>query len=83
MVSLLLAFDLDGTLIPEGGLMVPQSTRRALARLNALGVKIAIITGRDVPPDDVLDAAQPTAVAHQQRRAHSAERRVAPRGSLR
>ena len=63
MVSLLLAFDLDGTLIPEGGLMVPQSTRRALARLHALGVKIAIITGRDVPPDDVLDAARPDAVA--------------------
>ena len=59
----LLAFDLDGTLIPDGGLNVPPATRAALARLHDLGVAVAIITGRDAPPPDVLDAARPTAVA--------------------
>jgi len=63
---LLLAFDLDGTLIPDGGLLVPAGTRHALARLRDLpGQKVltAIITGRDTPPADVLDAARPDAVA--------------------
>ncbi len=60
---LLLAFDLDGTLIPDGGLTVPASTRAALARLRTLGVQVAVITGRDAPPPDVLDAARPAAVA--------------------
>ncbi len=59
----LLAFDLDGTLIPDGGLIVPLATRAALGRLHALGVKVAVITGRDSPPSDVLDAARPDAVA--------------------
>jgi HMP-PP phosphatase len=59
----LLAFDLDGTLIPEGGLIVPQATRAALGRLRALGVQTAVITGRDQAPPDVLDAARPAAVA--------------------
>jgi HMP-PP phosphatase len=61
--SLLLAFDLDGTLIHEGGQTVPKATRSALARLHALGVRVAIITGRDQAPPDVLAAAQPAAVA--------------------
>ncbi|WP_407568992.1 HAD hydrolase family protein [Deinococcus altitudinis] len=59
----LLAFDLDGTLIPEGGLIVPQATRAALGRLRSLGVRVAVITGRDQAPPDVLDAARPDAVA--------------------
>ncbi|MGY2892658.1 HAD hydrolase family protein [Deinococcus sp. UYEF24] len=59
----LLAFDLDGTLIPEGGLLVPQATRTALERLRGLGVQVAVITGRDQAPPDVLDAARPAAVA--------------------
>ena len=59
----LLAFDLDGTLIPDGGVSVPPATRAALARLHGLGALVAIITGRDAPPPDVLDAARPTAVA--------------------
>ncbi|MFC4452788.1 HAD family hydrolase [Deinococcus sonorensis] len=65
MVSLpkLLAFDLDGTLIPDGGVLVPLATRQALARVRDAGIQVAIITGRDVPPPDVLDAAQPVAVA--------------------
>ncbi|AWN24354.1 HAD family phosphatase [Deinococcus irradiatisoli] len=59
----LLAFDLDGTLILEAGLVVPEATRAALKRLKRAGVKTAIITGRDQPPPGVLDAAQPEAVA--------------------
>lgn len=61
--QLLLAFDLDGTLIPDGGLTVPADTRAALSRLRGLGVAVAVITGRDLPPPDVLDAARPQAVA--------------------
>ena len=53
VLPLLLAFDLDGTLIPEGGLTVPVSTRAALARLRKLGVQVAVITGRDAAPADV------------------------------
>lgn len=59
---LLLAFDLDGTLIPDAGRTVPDNTRQALTRLRALGVKLAIITGRDTPPGAVLEAVQPDAV---------------------
>ncbi len=59
----LLAFDLDGTLIAEGGQKVPAATRAALARLHQLGVRVAVITGRDQAPADVLDAARPDAVA--------------------
>ncbi len=60
---LLLAFDLDGTLIPDGGLTVPAATRAALARLRTSGVQVAVITGRDAAPADVMDAARPAAVA--------------------
>ena len=59
----LLAFDLDGTLILEGSLVVPHSTQAALSRLRQLGTHIAIITGRDQPPPGVLEAARPVAVA--------------------
>ncbi len=59
----LLAFDLDGTLILEASLSVPDTTQAALQRLRRSGVKMAIITGRDQPPPGVMDAAQPEAVA--------------------
>ena len=59
----LLAFDLDGTLILEASLTVPEATISALARLRRLGVQAAIVTGRDQPPPGVLAAAQPVAVA--------------------
>ena len=59
----LLAFDLDGTLILEGSLLVPQETQTALSRLRELGVPAAIITGRDHPPPGVMEAARPVAVA--------------------
>ncbi|MPY66845.1 HAD family phosphatase [Deinococcus sp. SDU3-2] len=60
---MLLAFDLDGTLIPEQGREVPAPTAAALARLRELGVRVAVITGRDRAPRAVLEAAQPDAVA--------------------
>ncbi|WP_293909341.1 HAD family hydrolase [Deinococcus sp.] len=59
----LLAFDLDGTLIIEQGLFVPDDSRAALTRLRAQGVKVAIVTGRDQPPPGVLEATRPDAVA--------------------
>lgn len=62
-LPLLLAFDLDGTLIPEQGREVPPATVGALDRLRGLGVKVAIITGRDTAPRLVREAAQPDAVA--------------------
>ena len=62
-VPLLMAFDLDGTLITEQGREVDAATAGALARLRGMGVRLAIITGRDTAPDSVLDAMQPDAVA--------------------
>ncbi|WP_269845140.1 HAD-IIB family hydrolase [Deinococcus arcticus] len=62
-LPLLMAFDLDGTLIPDAGREVPPDTTAALARLRALGVKVAIITGRDTPPAQVRLSAHPDAVA--------------------
>lgn len=62
-LPLLLAFDLDGTLIPDQGREVPAATAQALVRLRALGVRLAIITGRDTPPSAVREAVQPDAVA--------------------
>ncbi|GGM10562.1 hydrolase [Deinococcus aerophilus] len=58
-----MAFDLDGTLIPDQGRRVADDVGAALGRLRALGVKLAIITGRDTPPRDVSEAMQPHAVA--------------------
>ncbi|EYB66838.1 HAD family hydrolase [Deinococcus phoenicis] len=62
-LPLLLAFDLDGTLIPDAGREVPPATVEALSRLRALGVRLAVITGRDLPPPHVLETARPDAVA--------------------
>lgn len=62
-LPLLMAFDLDGTLITEQGREPDAATAQALARLRAAGVKLAIITGRDLAPDAVLEAMQPDAVA--------------------
>lgn len=62
-LPLLVAFDLDGTLIADGSRDIPAATAEALARLKALGVQVAIITGRDLPPDAVREAVQPDAVA--------------------
>lgn len=58
-----MAFDLDGTLIADRGDRLPPATVSAFARLQALGVKLAIITGRDTPPGAVLQEMQPHAVA--------------------
>lgn len=62
-LPLLLAFDLDGTLMPDQGREVPAPTAEALARLRGLGARLAIITGRDTPPAPVRQAVQPDAVA--------------------
>lgn len=52
----LLAFDLDGTLLDDLGTDLPEGTEAALSRLHALGVRLAIITGRDTPPRPVREA---------------------------
>ncbi|MFC6590778.1 HAD-IIB family hydrolase [Deinococcus lacus] len=62
-LPLLLAFDLDGTLVHESQHELPPATGAALAQLRALGVKVALITGRDRIPQQVAQAAQPDAVA--------------------
>lgn len=62
-VPLLMAFDLDGTLITEQGRAADAATAQGLARLRAADVRLAIITGRDMAPDAVMDVMQPDAVA--------------------
>ncbi len=62
-LPLLMAFDLDGTLIPDQGRRLADDVQAALKRLRTLGVRLAIITGRDTPPRDVAEAMQPHAVA--------------------
>lgn len=59
----LLAFDLDGTVLEDGGMLVPRRTRAAITRLKAQEVKVAVITGRDNVPPDVMDALAPDAIA--------------------
>ncbi|WP_309570186.1 HAD family hydrolase [Deinococcus sp.] len=59
----LLAFDLDGTVLEDGGMIVSAQTRAAITRLRAGGMMIAVITGRDDVPPDVLDALKPDACA--------------------
>lgn len=59
----LLAFDLDGTLMADGGQAVPPATARAVAALQARGVRVALVTGRDTPPEAVREAVRPDAVA--------------------
>lgn len=55
-LPLLLAFDLDGTLIPDQGGALDADTVQALRTLQGMGVKLAIITGRDEVPSAVLEA---------------------------
>lgn len=62
-LPLLMAFDLDGTLIAERSNELLPDTALALSRLRAAGVKLAIITGRDMPPAAVERDMQPHAVA--------------------
>lgn len=52
-LPLLLAFDLDGTLVPELSNEPPAATVTALARLQQLGACLAVITGRDRVPAPV------------------------------
>lgn len=62
-LPLLMAFDLDGTLIPDRGDAVAADVVSALGRLRQQGVKLAIITGRDAAPVRVHEVMQPDAVA--------------------
>lgn len=64
-LPLLLAFDLDGTLVPELGGEVPADTAQALRRLHRLGVQLAVITGRDLVPPAIAGAAPFAALASQ------------------
>lgn len=59
----LLAFDLDGTLLADGGQEIPESTVAGLELLRPLGVKFAVVTGRDSVPPQVLSRLQPHAAA--------------------
>lgn len=60
---LLLALDLDGTLVEDGQNDVPERTIAALAELRKLGtVRLAVITGRDQVHPQVMEAVQPDAV---------------------
>lgn len=62
-LPLLLAFDLDGTLLAERSDFVPEHTAAALQQLRQLGVKLAVITGRDMVPQMVIEVMQPHAIA--------------------
>lgn len=59
----LLAFDLDGTLLPDGGTEASPATLQALKELRTLGCQVAIITGRERLPLGLAEAVQPDAVA--------------------
>lgn len=59
----LLAFDLDGTLIADGTVHLPDATAAALGRAKSAGLKLAIVTGRDQPPPSVRRAMQPDVIA--------------------
>lgn len=61
--DLLFCFDLDGTLISDGGSQVPESTAQVLEKLRSLGASFVIITGRNTVPAAVLDVVKPEAVA--------------------
>lgn len=61
-MSRLLAFDLDGTLLADDK-TVPDASVAALSRLRGLGCQVALITGRDRVPPDVLRAVEPDAQA--------------------
>lgn len=64
-LPLLLAFDLDGTLVPELGGEVPAPTAQALHRLHRLGAQLAVITGRDLVPPAIAEAVPFSALASQ------------------
>ncbi|WP_261664419.1 HAD family hydrolase [Deinococcus sp. Marseille-Q6407] len=64
-LPLLLAFDFDGTLVPDGDPQLPPDLPAALGRLQQRGVRLAAITGRDVLPPGIEDAISFDAVATQ------------------
>lgn len=64
-LPLLLAFDLDGTLVPELSNELPDDTAQALERLHGLGVQLAVITGRDLVPASIAERVAFGALASQ------------------
>lgn len=62
-LPLLLAFDLDRTLVSDQGDEVPVSTIQALHHLRAFDVSVAVITGRDRLPQSIQRTLQPDAIA--------------------
>ena len=64
-LPLLLAFDFDGTLVPDGCPELPADLPPVLRRMHGLGVKLAAVTGRDVLPPGIEDAIPFDALATQ------------------
>lgn len=64
-LPLLLAFDFDGTLVPDGRPELPAELPPVLRALSERGVKLAAITGRDVLPPGIEEAIPFDAVATQ------------------
>lgn len=52
--TVLIATDLDGTLVPEGSTSVPEFTARVLRRLDAAGLPVVFVTGRPLRAMDGL-----------------------------
>lgn len=57
----LVAFDIDGTLIPRGSHIIPQNTKEAIQQLQSQGIQICVATGRSsfFIQDDVINTIQP------------------------
>ena len=64
-LPLLLAFDLDGTLVPDLAVTLTDEVGAALRRLAELGVALAVITGRDLVPQAITETAPFSALASQ------------------
>lgn len=64
-LPLLLAFDFDGTLVPDGRPELPADLAPVLRCLSEQGVRLAAITGRDVLPPGIEDAVPFDGVATQ------------------
>lgn len=57
----LVAFDIDGTLIPRGSQVIPENTKQAIQELQRQGTQICVATGRSsfFIQDDVINTIHP------------------------